>query len=216
MLDLVQLNELNESHLHTGKSLADAVIDSGLIERGDILAAVAKYLGYDYLDSPPNKIDESVASTVRASVARMYAVVTYEVDDTSVALLAKDPFNPAIIDDLTFTLNKDITIVVCDPAHMDSLLIATYGEEIPRSTTYSVTLVKVSLSRRMIFRKVISPTLRIRRPSFASSISCSSKRLRTKPLTFTSSLLKTSFVSAIGLMERSMRWHPRLRVWPSP
>jgi len=129
MLDLVQLNELNESHLHTGKSLADAVIDSGVIERGDILAAVAKYLGYDYLDSPPNKIDESVASTVRASVARMYAVVPYEVDDTSVALLAQDPFNPAIIDDLTFTLNKDITIVVCDPAHMDSLLIATYGEE---------------------------------------------------------------------------------------
>ena len=33
MLDLVQLNELNESHLHTGKSLADAVIDSGVIER---------------------------------------------------------------------------------------------------------------------------------------------------------------------------------------
>ena len=59
----------------------------------------------------------------------MYAVVPYKVSDTSVSLLAQDPFNPAIIDDLTFTLNKDITIVVCNPEHIDSLLIATYGEE---------------------------------------------------------------------------------------
>jgi type IV pilus assembly protein PilB len=129
LLDISQLDELNESHLHTGKSLADAVIDSGLIERGQILSGVADYLGYEYLATPPNKVDDAVASTVRATVARMYAVVPYEVDDTSLSLFAKDPFNPSIIDDLTFTLNKDITIVVCDPEVIDSLLVATYGEE---------------------------------------------------------------------------------------
>ncbi|MGZ0657349.1 GspE/PulE family protein [Coraliomargarita sp. W4R72] len=129
LLDIAQLDELNESHLHTGKSLADAVIDAGVVERGQILSAVADYLGYEYLATPPNQIPEEVTSTVRASVARMYAVVPYQVDDTSVSLLAKDPFNPAIIDDLTFTLNKDITIVVCNPEHIDSLLTATYGEE---------------------------------------------------------------------------------------
>ena len=129
LLEPAQLDELNESHLHTGKSLADAVIDSEVVERGQILAAVAEYLGYEYLSTPPNKVEEGIASTVRASVARMYAVVPYEVSDTSVSLLAQDPFNPGIIDDLTFTLNKDITIVVCNPEHIDSLLIATYGEE---------------------------------------------------------------------------------------
>jgi type IV pilus assembly protein PilB len=129
LLEPAQLDELNESHLHTGKSLADAVIDSEVVEREQILAAVAEYLGYEYLATPPNKVEENIASTVRASVARMYAVVPYEVSDTSVSLLAQDPFNPAIIDDLTFTLNKDITIVVCNPEHIDSLLNATYGEE---------------------------------------------------------------------------------------
>ena len=129
LLEPAQLDELNESHLNTGKSLADAVIDSGVVERGQILAAVAEYLGYEYLATPPNKVEENIASCVRASAARMYAVVPYKVSDTSVSLLAQDPFNPAIIDDLTFTLNKDITIVVCNPEHIDSLLIATYGEE---------------------------------------------------------------------------------------
>ena len=129
LLEPAQLDELNESHLHTGKSLADAVIDSEVVERGQILAAVAEYLGYESLATPPNKVEENIASCVRASAARMYAVVPYKVSDTSVSLLAQDPFNPAIIDDLTFTLNKDITIVVCNPEHIDSLLIATYGEE---------------------------------------------------------------------------------------
>ena len=48
LLDLVQLDELNESHLHTGKSLADAVIDSGVVERSAFLTAVADFLGYAY------------------------------------------------------------------------------------------------------------------------------------------------------------------------
>ena len=129
LLDQKQLDELNDTHAHTGKALADAVIDSGLVDRTSILSAVADFLGYEYIGDPPDSIPEKVASTMRANVARMYAVVPYKVDDTSVSVLAKDPFNPSIIDDLTFTLNKDITIAVCDPEYMDSLITATYGEE---------------------------------------------------------------------------------------
>lgn len=129
LLEKNQLDEINESHLHTGKSLAEAVVDSGLIERGQLLEAVAQYLGYEYLAEIPSTVSPEVAATVRASVARMYAVVPYTVDETAVSVLAKDPFNPSIIDDLTFTLNKDITIIVCDPEQIDTLLLDTYGEE---------------------------------------------------------------------------------------
>ena len=45
LLENAQLDELNESHLSTGKSMADAVIDSGVVDRGQILKAVADYLG---------------------------------------------------------------------------------------------------------------------------------------------------------------------------
>ncbi len=129
LLDKAQLDELNESHLHTGKSLADAVVDSGVVERSAILSAIAEYLGYDFLDEVPASIPEDVYSTMKANVARMYAVVPYKVSETSVSLLAQDPFNPSIIDDLTFTLNKDITIVVCNPEQVDRLILSTYGEE---------------------------------------------------------------------------------------
>jgi type IV pilus assembly protein PilB len=129
LLDRVQLDELNDSHLQTGKPLADAVIDAGVVERSEILSAVAEYLGCDYLEEMPVTIDVEIAAAVNASTARMYAVVPYATDDTSVTLMAKDPFNSSIIDDLTFSLNKDIYIVVCDPDDMDSLIVSTYGEE---------------------------------------------------------------------------------------
>jgi type IV pilus assembly protein PilB len=129
LLDPAQLEELNESHLNTGKSLADSVIDSGLVERTKVLSAVAEYLGYTYQESVPSSVPEGVASVVKASTARMYAVVPVTATETSIALLAKDPFNPSIIDDLTFTLNKDIEIVVCDPDLIDELVVSTYGEE---------------------------------------------------------------------------------------
>jgi type IV pilus assembly protein PilB len=124
-----QLDELNESHLNTGKSLVNAVIDAGLIERPAILQAIAEYLGYDYLEEVPANVSESVSSSMRANVARMYAVVPLACDNTSIQLLACDPFNSSIIDDLTFSLNKDVTVVVGDPRNVSTLLTNTYGEE---------------------------------------------------------------------------------------
>ncbi|MEM8868133.1 MAG: GspE/PulE family protein [Verrucomicrobiota bacterium] len=129
LLDIKQLDELNESHLNTGKSLANAVADSGVVTRSKILSSIAEYLGYQYTAQPPESIEEATASSVRASTARMYGVVPFELDDTSITLLAQDPFNSSIIDDLTFTLNKDVNILVCDPANVRKLLTDTYGEE---------------------------------------------------------------------------------------
>jgi type IV pilus assembly protein PilB len=128
-LDNAQLEEINNAHLATGKSLAEAVIDSGLIERAELLEMVADYLQYEYLPVPPQSIPEDVARMVKPAVARMYAVVPIRSDEQSVDLLAKDPFNNNIIDDLTFSLSKDINLVVTDPDYLDNLLISTYGDE---------------------------------------------------------------------------------------
>ena len=129
LLSKEQLDELNESHLSTGKSLVNAVIDAGLIERPEILKAIAEFLGFEYLDTVPSNIPEAIASSMRPNVARMYAVVPLECDDTSIRLLACDPFNASIIDDLTFTLNRDVTVLVADPRNVQTLLTNTYGEE---------------------------------------------------------------------------------------
>lgn len=124
-----QLDEINESHLKTGVSLADAIISSGLIDKGQLLKAIADSLGYEYMPTLPNEISQELARQLRPPVARMYAAVPIKCDDVSITLAAADPFNNAIIDDLTFSLNKDVSIVVTDPTAVEILLRQTYGDE---------------------------------------------------------------------------------------
>ena len=129
LLDKQQLDELNETRNSTGKSLADAAVDSGLVEKPQLLEAIAKDLKYEYEPIPPADIREDIYRQLRPNLARTYGVVPIRVDDTSITLLAKDPFNNAVIDDLTFTLNKDVNLVVTDPAAVDTLIVQCYGEE---------------------------------------------------------------------------------------
>ena len=70
-----QLDELNESHLQTGKPLADIAIDAGAIERHELLQQVADYLQYEFMDTPPSGVDQSVTSLLKPDVARTNMVV---------------------------------------------------------------------------------------------------------------------------------------------
>ncbi len=124
-----QVEELQQASQNTGKSLADTVLDTGLVDRPTLLKMVADYLQFEFLASVPTKLDDEATKAVKPAVARMYAAIPYKLEDGSLYLMVKDPFNHSIVDDLTFSLNKDIKITVIDPDVIDGLLTATYGEE---------------------------------------------------------------------------------------
>ena len=56
LLSKEQLDELNDTRLSMGKSLADAAIDAGVLEKGKLLEAVAKDLNFEYEPIPPADI----------------------------------------------------------------------------------------------------------------------------------------------------------------
>ena len=129
LLTKPQLEEFDETHVNTGKPLADVILDSGLVDKETMLKAIAKDLQYEYMAIPPADIPEEAIKQLRANMARTYGVVPIRFDDTTITLIAKDPFNNAIIDDLTFSLNKDVSLVVMDPDKVDSLIVQSYGED---------------------------------------------------------------------------------------
>ncbi len=129
LMTLEQLAEFRELHVSTGLSLAEVVLDSQVIDRPQLLHAVAEYLQYEYMAEVPASVDEMTARAMKGADARMYGVVPFRVDDSSISLLSHDPFNHGIIDDLTFSLNKEIIIVVANPPDIERLLLSTYGEE---------------------------------------------------------------------------------------
>ncbi len=124
------LDELFDQDVIEGnRSFADAVIQAGIIQREDLLNLISQYLGYELQVGEVGEIDQEVLAVIPQETARQYGVVPLYLSDGGVHLLALDPFNSSIIDDLTFALNLEISIVVCDPVQVTALLDHYYGQE---------------------------------------------------------------------------------------
>jgi type IV pilus assembly protein PilB len=129
LVDGATLNSAHEEHKATGKPLAAILVDMNLVAKDELLSAIAAHLGLDFAPDPPASVGGDLTSLISASQARMYGVVPMRADTTSVDLLAIDPFNTQIIDDLTFVVKKDVRLVVCDPIRIETLLKNAYGED---------------------------------------------------------------------------------------
>jgi type IV pilus assembly protein PilB len=124
------LDELFDQDVIDGnRSFAEAVIQAGIIQREELLNLISQYLGYELQVGELGEIEPDVLAVIPHETARQYGVVPLYLSEGGVHFLAIDPFNSAIIDDLTFALNLEIFIVVCDPVQVTALLDHYYGEE---------------------------------------------------------------------------------------
>jgi type IV pilus assembly protein PilB len=124
------LDELYDQDIIDGKrSFAEAIIQAGIISREDLLNLIAQYLGYEIQVGDVGEIEPEALSVLTNETARQYGVVPLYLSENGVHLLALDPFNSSVIDDLTFALNLEVFIIVCDPELVSTLLDKHYGEE---------------------------------------------------------------------------------------
>jgi len=124
-----ELESIREECQNTGKPIADAAVDFGTLSGIELLKALADFLGYDYVEEVPGEVDDNLRNEIKPAIGRKYGVVPYRADESSVVLLAVDPLNFSIIDDLTFTLDKDVSLVVAEPTLVQRLVDDTYGTE---------------------------------------------------------------------------------------
>jgi len=124
------LDELFEQSISESKqSFAEAIIHAGIISREDLFSLISQYLGYELQVGGVEEIDAATLRVISAETARQYGVVPLYLSEGAIHLLALDPFNSSIIDDLTFALNLEIQIVVCDPVQVSALLDQFYVED---------------------------------------------------------------------------------------
>ncbi len=124
-----QLESASVEQERSGKALAETALDLGLLSRDRLLRKVAAYLSWKYVDRIPSAVDGSLASALEGRLAHLYGVVPYREKELELELLAIDPFNGSIAEDLSFTLNRDISLAVADPEEVKNLLESVYGAE---------------------------------------------------------------------------------------
>ena len=124
------LEQLYDDDVREGKrSYAQAIIDEGLASREDVFSLVAQFLGFELQIGEVAEIEEEALRRIEAEVARKYKIVPLYLSEGGVHFLAADPFNSSIIDDLTFALDLEIHLIVCDPGYVENLLDTHYPKE---------------------------------------------------------------------------------------
>ena len=124
-----QYESILQEQERTGKSVAQAAVDSGLVSSRQLLQAIASYLDWPYVAELTFSIESKLKDLVEARLAHMYGVLPYQEEGYELRLLAVDPFNNAVVEDLSFALDRDITLVVGDPVEIRTRIDEIYGHE---------------------------------------------------------------------------------------
>ncbi|MCC5838762.1 MAG: type II/IV secretion system protein [Opitutales bacterium] len=124
-----ELEALRETQERTGEAMATLAVQQGWYTRESLLEAVADFLGLALRPELPQTVPPEVLRLVSAQRARSYGVVPLQREGKRLTVVALDPFNPQVVDDLTFALDMDIESVVADPDAVQQLLQSVYGVE---------------------------------------------------------------------------------------
>ena len=129
LVDPVSLQAAFEEHRTTGQPLAVLLLDLGLLDKSTLLHAVADHIGCAYAAELPATLPGDALALVGADLARAYGVAPIGADGFSVSVAAIDPFNPHLVHDLTFALEREVKVSVADPLRVQLLIRQHYGEE---------------------------------------------------------------------------------------
>ena len=126
LLDDLQMEEVLQEQGRSGKPIAQVVQDYGLLDRDTVLQIMAEHLGTSVVEIEEGAITPDVVASVPAESARMYQCVPVAIYGDTVQIALVDPLNPAVLDELGFTVKHQIQLVVADPGDVQKAIAKFY------------------------------------------------------------------------------------------
>jgi type IV pilus assembly protein PilB len=128
LLDDMQLDEVLQEHTRSGKPVGQLLQDLGFLDTESQLQVIADHLGTEVVPIRESEITKDVLQTVPAATAKMYQCLPVAVFGNVLRLALKDPLNPSVLDELGFSVSKEIQVVVADPAAIERAINTLYSE----------------------------------------------------------------------------------------
>src|SRR5258706_8333120 len=72
---------------------------------------------------------KEVLRTMPSDAARMYQAVPVSVVGNTITVAVMDPYNPQLVEELSFVLGKDVQLAVAPPKQIEDAISRNYGEE---------------------------------------------------------------------------------------
>jgi type IV pilus assembly protein PilB len=128
LADDMQLEEVVQEHGRGGKAIIELLKDLGILDTESTLQVMADYLGTEVVDLRNREIPADVLKVVPAATARMNRCLPVALHDSTLQLAMADPLNPEQVNELGYTLGKEIQVVIADPSQIDQAVNKYYAE----------------------------------------------------------------------------------------
>jgi type IV pilus assembly protein PilB len=119
---------LNEASMN-GKTIAQAMVDSGFVDEHSFYQTIADALATDYIDLSQQEIPPAVLKLVPSGLARLHRALPISVSGNTIRMALADPLDPRAAEDLRFALGKDVDVVVAPTEQIEERIKQHYGSD---------------------------------------------------------------------------------------
>ncbi|HEY0369200.1 MAG TPA: ATPase, T2SS/T4P/T4SS family, partial [Chthoniobacterales bacterium] len=123
-----QIDDVLEEANLNGKTLAQTMVDNGLVDENGFYQTIANSLGMDYVplhgEVPPH-----VVKLIPSGHARLHRALPLGAQDGSITVALVDPFDVRAAEDLRFALGKEIDVVVSPTDQVEERIKKYYGSD---------------------------------------------------------------------------------------
>jgi type IV pilus assembly protein PilB len=129
LIDDLQFEEVVAEHKRAGTAVIQILQDFGIMDLDTILQIEANHLGVPVIALKDVDFTPDLLRNIPANTARMYRCIPVAQFDSSLQVAFEDPLNPARVDEVGFTVRKEIQPVIADPAEIEKLIERHYGQD---------------------------------------------------------------------------------------
>jgi type IV pilus assembly protein PilB len=127
LLSRDQLDQAEEEQQRVGKSLGRVLVDLNLVKEADLVSALARQVGLEFVDLTEAQIDPAAASLLPEQVSRRYRALPIGFDGTRLIVAMSDPANVFALDDIRTITGMEIKPVVATASDVEAA-IRRYGQ----------------------------------------------------------------------------------------
>jgi type IV pilus assembly protein PilB len=119
---------LNEANLN-GKTIVQAMVDSGFVDESGFYRTIAEALGAEYVDLGDKEIAPAILKLIPSGLARLHRALPIGLSGNTLRVALADPLDPRAAEDLRFALGKDVDVVVAPTEQIDNRIKEYYGAD---------------------------------------------------------------------------------------
>ena len=119
---------LNEANLN-GKTIVQAMVDSGFLSEQGFYQTIAEALGAEYVDLGEKEIPPTVLKLIPSGLARLHRALAIGLNGNTIRVALADPLDLRAAEDLRFALGKEIEVVVAATDQIENRIKEYYGTD---------------------------------------------------------------------------------------